>query len=128
MSSENGQTFGQWIKEKLWEKRLKANVAAEQAGMKLQQWSRIQNDKTYSKSGRLPQIERETVRKIAQGLDVPYSEALVAAGYSAEEDLPTGELSLRGQEEVTEEIASLKRLAQQLAQRLQVLETSLRKD
>lgn len=74
--------FGEWIVQQRWQKRLAAKQCAKAAGVSPQAWSEWETGKSRNKGENPPQPRRDTVQKVAIGLGVPLSEALIAAGYA----------------------------------------------
>lgn len=75
-------TFGEWTRQKRGEHDLTIAECAERAGMKWQQWSRMENDEPRRRDGSPPQPTRKTVEAVAHALALPPSQALLAAGYT----------------------------------------------
>jgi len=79
-------TFGEWIRAHMREKRLTGLVCSHRSGLTTSVWSRWARDQVRRKDGMPSQPRKETVEAIARALEVPYREALVAAGYTREEE------------------------------------------
>ncbi len=63
------KSFGNWIREQRGSQT--ATECAGRAGMKVQFWSRIENDDSRRANGQPSQFKAETLEKLAKGLDVP---------------------------------------------------------
>lgn len=79
-------TFGEWMRNRRIELRLKAYEAADRAGMKPQAWSDLENDRSRKADGSPMTPRPDTLRRIARALEVPARDAIEAAGVVSEAD------------------------------------------
>jgi len=82
------KSFGEWLRTRRFERRLKSQEAAERAGMRLQSWSNYEHDWRRNKADRPTQPRLETLRSIAAGLDMSVEDVIAAARYYFASDLP----------------------------------------
>lgn len=75
-------SFGELLKEKLQEKKMKPAQLARLSGVSKQNIGRIINNTPHSITGALPKTEPETIKKLAKALDWDLDEALLAGGYA----------------------------------------------
>jgi transcriptional regulator with XRE-family HTH domain len=81
--------FGKWVREQRLSRRMTVTECAERAGMTHSQLSRLELCMVRQKDGSPSQPTRKTVEKLAVALNIPLSEALLAARYSSEEMEPS---------------------------------------
>src|SRR5688500_16535952 len=77
---EQKLTLGQWMRQRRG--TMKSADCAKRAGMKPQAWSDWENDRTRRKDGTPVEPRRNTIERIAKGLNVPIEEVLFAPGLS----------------------------------------------
>lgn len=75
-------SFGELLKEKLQEKKMKPAELARLSGVSKQNIGRIINKTPHSITGALPKTEPETIKKLAKALDWDLDEALLSGGYA----------------------------------------------
>ena len=80
-ASHKEKTFGEWLRTRRFERRLKSQEAAERAGMRLQSWSNYEHDWRRNKADRPTQPRLETLRSIAAGLDMSVEDVIEAARF-----------------------------------------------
>ena len=75
-------SFGERLKEKLQEKKIKPAQLARLSGVSKQNIGRIINKTPHSITGALPKTEPETIKKLAKALDWDLDDALLSGGYA----------------------------------------------
>ncbi|HYE73771.1 MAG TPA: helix-turn-helix transcriptional regulator, partial [Blastocatellia bacterium] len=91
MSQQLATGFGQWLKRKREDARLTFEQVAERADLTKSYIWNLENAKPHPISGAYPRPRIEKVDAIAKALDVPVSEARLAAGYKPDETPETEE-------------------------------------
>lgn len=81
-------SFGEYLKEKMREKSVRAADLARRTGITKQGIGRLLNNVPHPISGAEPKPELETVEKIAKALDLNIDEARLAAGFAPTNTTP----------------------------------------
>ena len=76
-------TFGEWVTSQREAKSLTKTECARRAGFSAQRWAQIEQPNRRREAVQTsPSVQLSTVKRVAQALDVPASDALRAAGFT----------------------------------------------